>query len=103
MVRHFYRLSVVSYRSSVNGQRSSVTLPHWHLFFNTALKHTMAEKENKGGFLSNEQIEKELSRNENQDKSGRSYVGSQDTGDQKPRDTQIHQSTEETGGEPSNS
>lgn len=64
----------------------------------------MTEKENKGGFLSNEQIEKELSRNEAQEKDGRSYVGSQDTGDQKPRETQIHRNTsEETGGESSDS
>jgi hypothetical protein len=64
----------------------------------------MAGKENKGGFLSNDQIEKELSRNEAQEKDGRSYVGSQDTGDQKPRETQVHRNSgEETGGEPSNS
>jgi hypothetical protein len=64
----------------------------------------MAGKENKGGFLSNEQIEKELSRNEAQEKDGRSYVGSQDTGDQKPRETQIHRNTgEETGGGSSDS
>jgi hypothetical protein len=62
----------------------------------------MAGKENKGGFLSNEQIEKELSRNQPQEKDGRSYVGSQDTGDQKPRESQVHRNTgEETGGESS--
>lgn len=64
----------------------------------------MAEKENKGGFLSNEQIEKELSRDEEQQKGGRGYIGSQDTGDQKPRETQIHHNTkEETGGGSSDS
>ena len=62
----------------------------------------MAGKENKGGFLSNEQIEKELSRNEAQEKDGRSYVGSQDTGDQKPRETQVHRDPgKETGGDSS--
>jgi hypothetical protein len=46
----------------------------------------MAKKENKGGLLSNEQIEKELQRTAADDKSGRGYRGTQDTGDVKVRD-----------------
>ena len=45
----------------------------------------MAKKENKGGNLSNEDVEKELSLRGVPNKSGRSYVGSQDTGDQTVR------------------
>lgn len=41
----------------------------------------MAKKENKGGVLSNEQIEQDNKVKGKTDEKGRSYVGSQDTGD----------------------
>lgn len=41
----------------------------------------MARKENKGGNLRNEDIEKELRTQGDEQKTGRSYAGSQDTGD----------------------
>lgn len=41
----------------------------------------MARKENKGGILHNEDIEQELRTRGGEDQSGRSYRGSQDTGD----------------------
>ena len=44
----------------------------------------MAKKENKGGELTNEQIEKDLKTKGNQDQQNW-YRGSQDTGDQKIR------------------
>ena len=41
----------------------------------------MARKENKGGNLHNEDIERELKVQGREEKTGRSYAGSQDTGD----------------------
>lgn len=41
----------------------------------------MANKENKGGNLRNEEVEKELQVRGGAEKTGRSYAGSQDTGD----------------------
>lgn len=41
----------------------------------------MARKENKGGNLHNEDIEKELRTQGGEQKTGHSYTGSQDTGD----------------------
>ncbi|HEY1114216.1 MAG TPA: hypothetical protein VGE66_11675 [Chitinophagaceae bacterium] len=41
----------------------------------------MARKENKGGILHNEDIERELQTRGGEGKTGRSYTGSQDTGD----------------------
>lgn len=41
----------------------------------------MARKENKGGLLHNEDIERELKTRGEDEKTGRSYKGSQDTGD----------------------
>lgn len=41
----------------------------------------MAKKENKGGNLHNEDIERELKVEGREEKTGRSYAGSQDTGD----------------------
>ena len=41
----------------------------------------MAQKENKGGELTNEQIEQDLKAKGKTDQGGRTYVGSQDTGD----------------------
>lgn len=41
----------------------------------------MARKENKGGNLRNEDIERELRTRGGEEKTGRSYAGSQDTGD----------------------
>jgi hypothetical protein len=46
----------------------------------------MTRKENKGGLLTNEQVEKELQRTGGDDKSGRGYRGTQDTGDTTVRD-----------------
>jgi len=46
----------------------------------------MARKENEGGLLSNEQVEKEVQRTGGNEKSGRGYRGSQDTGDTTVRD-----------------
>jgi hypothetical protein len=46
----------------------------------------MAKKENKGGLLSNEQVEQEIKRTGGDDKSGRGYRGTQDTGDTKVRE-----------------
>jgi len=53
----------------------------------------MARKENKGGLLSNEQVERELQRTGGNDKDGRGYRGLQDTGDTTVRDlgTQVQQ------------
>jgi hypothetical protein len=48
----------------------------------------MAEKENKGGVLTNEQVERDLEVKGRPAKSDRNYVGSQDIGDDKPRDSQ---------------
>ncbi len=45
----------------------------------------MAQKENKGGELTNEQIEQDLQAKGKNDQGGRSYRGSQDTGDTKVR------------------
>ena len=46
----------------------------------------MNKKENKGGILSNEQVEQELQRTGANDKDARGYRGMQDTGDQTVRD-----------------
>ncbi|MBD0279604.1 MAG: hypothetical protein M3342_24690 [Bacteroidota bacterium] len=46
----------------------------------------MAQKENKGGELTNEQIEQDLKAKGKNDQRGRSYSGSQDTGDTKKRE-----------------
>ncbi len=46
----------------------------------------MTRKENKGGLLTNEQVEKELQRTGGDDKGGRGYRGTQDTGDSTVRD-----------------
>ena len=45
----------------------------------------MAKKENKGGFLTNEELEKDLKAKGNQQNEGH-YQGMQDTGDRKIRD-----------------
>ena len=42
----------------------------------------MASKENRGGNLTNEQVEQELNRTGATDKIGRNYRGSQDTGEE---------------------
>ncbi|ANE51346.1 hypothetical protein [Flavisolibacter tropicus] len=47
----------------------------------------MAKKENKGGLLSNEQVEQEVQRTGSDDKGGSGYRGSQDTGDTKVRES----------------
>ena len=44
-------------------------------------ENVMNKKENKGGLLSNEQIEQELQRTGADEKEGRGYRGTQDTGD----------------------
>lgn len=46
----------------------------------------MTKKENRGGNLRNEDIEKELKQRGGGQKTGRSYTGSQDTGDNTLRD-----------------
>lgn len=53
----------------------------------------MARKENKGGQLTNEQVEQELQRTGGNEKSGRGYRGTQDTGDTTVRElgTQVQQ------------
>ena len=53
----------------------------------------MARKENKGGLLTNEQVEQELQRTGGQEKGGRGYRGMQDTGDSTVRElgTQVQQ------------
>lgn len=45
----------------------------------------MTKKENKGGILSNEQVEQEIQRTGSDDKKESGYHGSQDTGDTKVR------------------
>jgi hypothetical protein len=53
----------------------------------------MARKENKGGNLHNEDIERELRTRGGSEKTGRSYAGSQDTGDDtvRPMGTSVQQ------------
>jgi hypothetical protein len=53
----------------------------------------MSKKENKGGLLSNEQIEQELQRTGADESASRGYRGSQDTGDDIVRDlgTEVQQ------------
>ena len=45
----------------------------------------MSKKENKGGLLSNEQVEQEVQRTGAEEKSARGYRGTQDTGDETVR------------------
>ena len=54
----------------------------------------MAKKENKGGLLNNEQIEKELERTGANESGGRGHRGMQDTGEDIVRDmgTPVQQS-----------
>ena len=53
----------------------------------------MARKENKGGLLTNEQVERELQRTGGEEKGGRGYRGIQDTGDSTVRElgTEVQQ------------
>jgi hypothetical protein len=54
----------------------------------------MARKENKGGNLHNEDIERELRSRKGDERTGRSYTGSQDTGDNtvRPMGTEVQRS-----------
>jgi hypothetical protein len=45
----------------------------------------MAQKENKGGILKNDQVEEDLQVKGRGDEKGEAYTGSQDTGDKKVR------------------
>jgi hypothetical protein len=56
----------------------SVLAPFFHLQYEKVI---MAKKENKGGLLSNEQIEKELERTGANEKGDGGYRGMQDTGE----------------------
>ena len=53
----------------------------------------MAKKENRGGILTNDQVEKEIQRTGSDDKSGQGYRGVQDTGDSTVRElgTEVQQ------------
>jgi hypothetical protein len=59
---------------------------HFHFYH----KKIMAHKENKGGVLTNEQIEQDLKIN-NKDQQQGNYRGMQDTGDKKPREGQLNE------------
>jgi hypothetical protein len=60
------------------------------LFINVSPNHpnqlyTMAGKENKGGVLTNEQVEQDLKAKAHGSEDSEAYIGSQDTGDKEVR------------------